>query len=72
MQIETLAHQADAANQRHEETQRAAEDASKRHDTIVLQMTTQLERTQLQLEDMRQRTQHSWWKRLFFVPEQSS
>lgn len=35
---------------------------SKRHDTIVLQMTQQLERAQLQLEDMRDR---SWWQRIF-------
>ena len=35
---------------------------SKRHDTIVLHMTQQLERVQLQLEDMRSR---GWWRRMF-------
>jgi antitoxin component of RelBE/YafQ-DinJ toxin-antitoxin module len=36
---------------------------SKRHDTIVLQMTQQLDRANLQLEDLRQK--QGWFKRLF-------
>ncbi len=38
---------------------------SKRHDTIVMQMTQQLDRTHLQLEDFRNRQKQSWWSRLF-------
>ena len=36
---------------------------SKRHDTIIMQMTQQLDRAHLQLEDMRKRP--SGWRRLF-------
>lgn len=64
-QIEMLAGQVEEANRRHSETQHAAEEASKRHDTIVLQMTTQLDRTTTQLEDIRTRQQQSWWSRMF-------
>jgi antitoxin component of RelBE/YafQ-DinJ toxin-antitoxin module len=44
-----------------EQVQEDLSEQSKRHDTIVLQMTQQLDRTTLLLEDMRRR---SWWKRL--------
>lgn len=46
------------------ETRRAYEEGTKRHDTIVLQMTTQLDRTTLQLEDLRNPGKQSWWGRL--------
>ena len=42
--------------------QEALSEQSKRHDTIVLQMTQQLDRANLMLEDMRHR---AWWQRLF-------
>lgn len=44
------------------ETRRAVEDASKRHDTIVLHLTQQLEHAHLQLEDLRQKS--TWWRRV--------
>ncbi len=64
-QVDRFTSQLDDANRRQEETQRAAEEASKRHDTIVLKMTTQLDRTTLQLEDLRNQQRQSWWGRLF-------
>ena len=41
---------------------RQVEDASKRHDTIVMQLTQQLDRSQLQLEDMRKK--RTVWQRI--------
>ncbi len=45
------------------ETRRSAEEASKRHDTIVLHLTQQLEHAHLQLEDLRRKP--AWWRRAF-------
>jgi len=47
----------------------SASETSKRHDTIVMQLTQQLDRSQLQLEDLRQR--RTVWQRLkaVFVAE---
>ena len=45
-----------------EQLQSDISEQSKRHDMIVAQMTQQLERANLQLEDMRQRP--SFWQRL--------
>lgn len=44
------------------ETRRAAEDASKRSDTLLLQLTQQLQQANVQLEDSRRRV--PWWKRI--------
>ena len=63
-QVDRFTQQVDDANRRHQETQRASEEASKRHDTIVLQMTTQLDRTTLRLEDLQNQQRQSWWGRL--------
>lgn len=48
---------------------RQLDESSKRHDTIVMQLTQQLDRSQLQLEDMRKR--RSVWQRIkgVLVPE---
>ena len=64
-QLKEKDNQISEANRRHEETQRAAEDASKRHDTIILQMTEQLDRANLQIEDMRPKQNVNWWTRMF-------
>ena len=64
-QIEDLSRQLEDGNRRHEETQRASEEAAKRSDMLLAQMTQQLDRTQLQLEDMRNRQTQSWWGRMF-------
>jgi negative regulator of replication initiation len=45
-----------------EQLQSDLSEQSKRHDMIVAQMTTQLERSQLQLADLRQH--RSFWQRL--------
>jgi chromosome segregation ATPase len=49
------------------DARQAADDASKRSDTIIAQMTQQIDRAQLQLEDLRneQREKPNWWGRLF-------
>ncbi len=44
------------------ETQRQLEESSSRSDTIILQLTQQLDRTHLQLEDLRK--QRSVWQRI--------
>ncbi len=44
-------------------SRRGTEDAGKRSDMIVAQMTQQLDRAALQLEDLRQK--RSWWQRVF-------
>jgi DNA repair exonuclease SbcCD ATPase subunit len=44
------------------ETQRQLEESSSRSDTIILQLTQQLDRAHLQLEDLRQR--RSVWQRM--------
>jgi len=45
------------------DSRQVTEDVSLRHDTIVLQLTQQLSRANLQIEDMRQK--RSWWQRVF-------
>jgi hypothetical protein len=48
-----------------EESAQHAASASERADTIVLSLTQQLDRSTLQLEDLRQTDQRSLWARLF-------
>lgn len=61
-QIADLSRQLEDGSRRHEQTQRGSEEAAKRSDMLLAQMTQQLDRSQLQLEDMRRR--RSWWQRL--------
>ncbi len=51
------------------EMRRSADETSKRHDTIVMQLTQQLDRSQLMLEDLRKR--RSVWQKIreVFVAE---
>ena len=63
---EQLSNQHDQIRQLTQElfdARQSTDEASRRHDTIVLQMTQQLNQAQMQLEDLRHRP--SWWQRLF-------
>jgi hypothetical protein len=61
-ELSTKNSQLDRKETQLEQLQADNSEQSKRHDMIVAQMTQQLERANLQLEDMRQRP--SFWQRL--------
>jgi predicted site-specific integrase-resolvase len=48
-----------------EQARQAAEEASQRHDTIVLQLSKQMEQAQRMLEAHESEKRGPWWKRLF-------
>jgi len=64
-----LRQQSDALMRQNEQLTQDLSEQSKRHDTIVMRMTQQLDRAHLQIEDLRKR--RSVWQRIkaVFVPE---
>jgi chromosome segregation ATPase len=62
-QLSDLLRQLDEANRHLFDARQSADDASKRSDMLIAQLTQQLDRTQLQLHDERARP--SWWQKLF-------
>ena len=62
-QNESLMHQIEQLTGELTESHQVTENGSLRHDTIVLQITQQLDRAHMQIEDLRQK--RSWWRQMF-------